>query len=80
MVELYYVKDSLVQYRVNIFGMEYMKDLNTNQKYKLNLSNKIGTLYVSHRSIESFNEVTGNKEKDLPKEKIKTIGNKYIKR
>lgn len=79
MVELDYVKHALVQHRVNIFGLAYMKDLNTNEKYKLSLSNKVGTLYVSHRSIESFNDVTENKEQNLPKQQIKVLGNKYIK-
>ncbi len=79
-IKLDYIKHALVQYKINLFGIEYMKDLNTNQKYKMKLSSKVGTLYVSNRSIESFNTVTENKEKNLPKEKIKTLGNKYLKK
>lgn len=79
-IELGYVKDAMVMVRKNVFGKRYMKDLNTGEKYNYKVQNKLGALYVSKTSLQRFNDVTNNKENDLSPNKIKKIGNKYLKR
>lgn len=79
-IKLTYVKHALVCRKKKFLGKAYMKDLNSNQKYKLKLSNKAGTMYVSNSSLEEFNIVTENDKRHLSKAKIKTLGNKYLRK
>ena len=75
---LNYVKDTLMLVKKNIFGIKYMKDLNSGENYKIKLSTKIGSLYVSRSSLELFNEATQNKHINLPKGKVIELGNQYL--
>ncbi|MBQ7136815.1 MAG: hypothetical protein IJO43_02410 [Bacilli bacterium] len=79
-VHLNYVKPALVFVKANIFGRQYMLDLNTKEKYPFRTGRipKVGTLHVSTRSLRSFNEVTKNEREDLPRKMIKQMGNKYL--
>jgi len=79
-VGLKYVKDALLLSKTNIFGKKYMKDLNTGQRYKIKLTSKLGSLYVSQSSLQSFNYTTKNECMNLPKEEIQKSGNKYLVR
>ena len=77
-VDLMYKKDALMIVKTDCFGNKYMKDLNNGQKYQLKLPTKKGMLYVSRRSVKTFNYVTDNDKINLPKVKIKQIGNEYL--
>jgi len=81
-VHLTYVKSALVLSKVNIFGRPYMFDLNTGEKYpcKTGKIPKVGSIRISTSSLRTFNEVTSNEKKDLPKTMVKKIGNKYLPR
>ena len=77
-IDMSYVKDVLVVSRRNIFGIKYMKDLNSGERYNINIPLKQGVLHVSRNSLRKFNMVTANKEKNMPKSKVKTLGNIYL--
>lgn len=79
-VNLEFYKHALIEYKRNLLGIAYMKDLNTNEKYRIKLPRKYGMLYVSKSSLQRFNDITHNTVKNMDKEKIKTIGNKYLRK
>ena len=77
-VNLNFKKNAVMVLRKNVFGREYMQDLENGQRYRMKLSNRRGTLYVSQSYLEEFNYATRNQEKNLPKEKILELGKRYF--